>query len=202
MNKPLTAASLLAVAGMLLMGALPVFPTSYTLQSDASSMHVEGTSTLHDWSCPVGAMEGSFQIDTSSTASAPISGIRRAHMSVPVEQIDCDNGTMNDKLREALQVNAYPTVIYTLESAELQPLPDSTARWFKMQTTGELIVAGARNQIDMTVKGQRLGDGRLRFVGQKALKLSAFDVERPSAMLGAIKTGDEVTVHFDVAAAP
>lgn len=201
MKRLLSAASLLIAAGALLMGAVSMPPTSYMIQPDESSMRVEGTSTLHDWSCPVGTMNGSFEIDTATTESMPISGLQRAHITVPVEQIDCDKNTMNRKLREAMQVKAYPEVMYTLASAKLQPLPDATDK-FEIQTTGELIIAGTRKQIDMTVTGQRLSDGQIRFVGQKSFKLSDFNVDRPSAMLGTIKTGDEVTVYFDVLATP
>ena len=165
-------------------------------------MRVEGTSTLHDWSCPVESMTGTFQIDTTASESVPISGLNRAHISVPVEQIVCDKNTMNEKLQDAMQINAYPQVMYTLQSVNLQPLPDSSASWFEAQTTGELMIAGERQGIDMMVKGQKMDDGRLRFIGQHTITLSDYDVDRPSALLGTIKTGKDVTIHFDVVAAP
>lgn len=202
MKRLFSVIPLLTGAALLLMGTLPLMTTSYTIQPDESTMRVEGTSTVHDWSCPVGTIDGSFEIDTEATETTPIASLDRVHITVPVEQIDCDKSKMNRKLRDALQANRYPEVMYTLQSVEMQPLPDSSDGWFEAQTTGELIIAGTRNQVEMTVKGQKMDDGRLRFVGQKALKLSDFNVDRPSAMLGTIKTGDEVTVYFDVVGAP
>ena len=201
MTRPPITILLLVAAGALMLGAFSTPIASYTLQPEASSMRVEGTSTLHDWECPMKSMEGSFQIDPTPTDALPIADLSRVTVNVPVEQIDCDNNTMNSKLRDALQAEAYPTVIYMLESVDLQPLPDSSDAWFEAQTTGQLIIAGSRNEIEMPVKGQRMDDGRIRFVGQHAFTLSSFDIDRPSAMLGAIKTGDEVTVHFDVVVA-
>ncbi len=200
-SRPFTAFALL-LASAVLIGAAVQSATNYTLAPENSTMRVEGTSTLHDWACPVESLSGSFQIDTTAGASVPISGVRRANISVPVDQIVCDKNTMNEKLRDALQSNAYPQVMYSLQSVSLQPLPDSSASWFEAQTTGELIIAGERQTIDMAVKGQRMDDGRMRFVGQHTLKLSAYNVDRPSALLGTVKTGDEITVRFDVIAAP
>jgi hypothetical protein len=195
-------ALVLFIAGAFTIGATLQSSTSYDLVPTNSTMHVDGTSTLHDWSCPVESMTGSFQIDTSATETTPISTLRRVHVSVPVDQIVCDKDTMNEKLQEALQSNAYPKVMYTLQSVDLQPLADSSDSWFEAQTTGELILAGERQSIDMAVKGQRMDDGRMRFVGQHTLKLSDYNVDRPSALLGTIKTGNEITVRFDVVAAP
>lgn len=178
-------------------------PVSYTFRSTPNEMNVEGGSTLHDWSCPIETLNGSLSADTSQTdAPLAISNITKVQVAVPVDAIQCDKDTMNEKLRKALNMNAYPKVYFSLAGAQVSPLPDSGAAWFKVQATGELILAGERRQITLPVKGQLLDNGNLRLMGSHTIRLSDYNIERPSAMLGTIKTSKDVTVNFDVTAAP
>lgn len=177
-------------------------PTSYTFRSTPNEMHVEGGSTVHDWSCPIESLDGKLQLDTARTDQAPVGSPSEVQVTVPVDAIQCDNDTMNEKLREALQMNSYPEVYFSLKDAQVSPLPDSGAAWFSVDATGELILAGERREIDLPVQGKRLDGGTLRFVGSHTILLSDYDIERPSAMFGTIKTSEKVTVHFDVTATP
>lgn len=203
MTRLLYTAFTLLLAGTVLIAWTGLPPASYTFQSPPNEMSVEGGSTLHDWSCPIETLDGTLQIDTTATdAEMPLTGVPRVQVQVPVDAIQCDKDTMNEKLREALQMNAYPQVHFTLEDATVSPLPDSGQAWFSIDATGELILAGERRQIDLPLKGQRLSNGDFRFVGSHTIRLSDYDIDRPSAMLGTIKTSKKVTVNFDVSATP
>lgn len=196
----------MAIVALLTLGFLVAWtgqpPVTYTFESTPNEMNVEGGSTVHDWSCPIQTLNGTVRMDTTSTAQAPIGAPSRVQVEVPVDAIQCEKGTMNEKLREALQMNSYPTVYFSLKDAQVSPLPDSGKSWFSVDATGELILAGERRQIDLPVKGKRLDNGDLRFVGSYTILLSDYGIERPSAMFGTIKTSKEVTVNFDVTATP
>lgn len=193
----------LLLAGTLLAAWSFQPPVSYTFEPTPNEMYVEGGSTVHDWSCPIEELSGSLQADTAqSEDSSLLRGVSKTKVQVPVDGIQCDKDTMNEKLREALQMNAYPQVYFSLSDAQVSPLPDSGAAWFSIDATGELILAGERREIELPVKGKRLDNGHLRLVGSHTLRLSDYDIDRPSAMLGTIKTSKDVTVHFDVTATP
>ncbi|MFB6274381.1 MAG: YceI family protein [Salinibacter sp.] len=177
-------------------------PTSYTFDSTPNEMRVEGGSTIHDWSCPIKTLDGTLQVDTAGAAKTPIAPPSKVQVSIPVDAITCDNGTMNEKLREALKMESHPQVQFSLQEAQVSPLPDSGSGWFQVDATGTLTLAGNQRQIDLPVSGQRLENGDLRFVGRHTIRLSDYGIERPSAMFGAIKVSKKVTVHFDVTATP
>lgn len=204
MNRfPLRFLSLVAV--LLIGGWMLRPPQRYQLVADESKLWIEGTSTIHDWSCTAQQLNGTFSIslpDSAASSSEPIASIADATVTVPVKQIDCDSGTMNGKMRDALQADAYSIVIYNLNEATVQPLPDSSTAWFQAQTTGQLNITGTTRTIEMTVKGKRLDDGHLRFVGSTPLLMKDFGVDPPTAMFGALKTDNRVVVHFDVVAVP
>ena len=190
------------VGAVLLTAWIGAPPVTYTFHSTPNEMYVEGGSTIHDWSCPITSLDGSLKADTPDATQAPISPPSRVQVAVPVDAIQCDNDTMNEKLREALKLNSYPEVYFSLEGAQVSSVPDSSADWFQVDAKGELILAGKRKQIELPVKSKRLDGGDLRFVGHHTIRLSDYDIERPSAMFGTIKTSKEVTVHFDVTATP
>jgi len=203
MTRPLPPILILLFAGAFLAAGPVQPPLSYTFEPSMSEMSVEGGSTLHDWSCPIEGLSGSVDIDTSQAeAGAPISGVEETQVTVPVDAIQCDKDTMNEKLREALQMNSYPEVYFSLADAQVSALPDSGATWFDVKATGELILAGERRQVDLPVQGRMLDNGNLRLTGHHTIRLSDYDIERPSAMLGTITVSKEVTVNFDVTATP
>ena len=203
MIRSLHVGFVLMLAGAFLAAGLGQPPVSYNFEPSMSEMSVEGGSTLHDWSCPIESISGSLDIDTAQTGpGAPIAGLSGTQVSVPVDAIQCDKDTMNEKLREALQMNSYPEVYFSLKDAQVSALPDSGAAWFQVNATGQMILAGERRQVELPVKGKKLDNGNLRLTGSHTIRLSDYDIERPSAMLGTITVSKDVTVNFDVTATP
>lgn len=195
--KPLIRYSL-PLAGLLLLagGMLDARPLRYTLEA-ASTVHIEGTSSLHDWTCTAAKVNGWMDVEAAADGAVAIA---RVEVIVPVRAIDCKNGTMDKKTRNALQADAHPNIRYVLDSAEV--LPGTDRHRFSLRAAGRLTVAGAERPLGMMVSAVRLADGRYRFTGQAPLRMSDFGVEPPTALLGTLKTGDQIVVSFDVVAAP
>jgi polyisoprenoid-binding protein YceI len=193
------AVSVLALAAALVGGAW-MMTTPYQLTPD-SVLHIDGTSNVHDWTCDVPTVDGTFDVAVAGDSSAAaLPGFDEGTVQVPVQAIDCGRDGMTENLREAMKAEDHPKIRYRLQSAEVKAHPDSSGNWFQVQSTGELAVAGSTRTVDITAAGRRLDDGRVRIAGEKALKMTHFGIEPPSAMFGALQTGDEVTVRFDVKA--
>ncbi len=194
MPRPrITLLSLFVASLALAAGWTPMNPTRFTLQPE-SRFWIEGTSSLHAWTCEVRQVDGFIDAE-----AAPAPRVAAAEVSVAVAEIACKNGTMDKKTRKALKAEDHPTIRYVLESA--QSLGTGTDGWFELKTTGRLAMAGAERSLAMTVRGQALPDGGFRFVGRTPLRMTDFGVDPPTALLGTLKTGDEVVVRFDVTVA-
>lgn len=150
-----------------------------------SKLWVEGTSTIHDWTMTVGAFDGSVTATTGEIGAVSV--------TVPVAQLTADNGTMNKKAQKALRADKHPTITYNLTSADLKGAGSFEAK-------GQLTIAGVTQPANFAVKGEQVADGRFRYTGSTRVNMSDFGVKAPTAMLGTIKTGDEVVVHFNVVA--
>lgn len=164
------------------------------LKPSNGKLWVEGTSTIHDWTCEVGDFAGQANV---ATAENSLSDVALAEVTVPVSQLNCKNGTMDKKARKALKEDDHPMISYKLTEAEVI---EQQGEAVTLQTQGTLTIAGSERPVDMTVEGTLAQDGTVRFTGSVPVSMEAFGMEPPSAMFGTIKTGNEVTVHFNVAA--
>ena len=184
----------LAALMLVLLAAWQPNPTiRYTL-TEASTLWVTGTSSLHDWQCDATQVKGWMDAEVGET----VTGIPVAEISVPTE-LDCDNGTMNKKTRSALKADDHKSISFKLTKAEIVP---GTGKAFSVKTTGQLTIAGKTNTVTTTVKGEVLANGNLQLTGSLPVTMSTYGVDPPTAMLGTLKTGDDVTVHFKAIAAP
>jgi hypothetical protein len=70
---------------------------------------------------------------------------------------------------------------------------------YEFESRGELVVAGITNEIAMPVFVQPLGNGNLKISGSTWLKMTSFQIDPPdlNLVVGHIKTGDDVSIHFE-----
>lgn len=159
---------------------------------EGSRVWVTGTSTIHDWECEAEEVAGALAAESSERG---LSALGDLTVVVPVQAIECGNGTMNSKLRDAFDARANPTVRFDLASADVEAAPGGA---FTVSATGRLTMAGQSKTIRLQAEGHALADGRYRFTGRVPLAMTAFGMKPPTAMLGTLKTGDDVVAHFDV----
>jgi hypothetical protein len=159
-----TRSLLIPTLALLVLGAAGWASDSFTFDR-SGQIWVEGTSSVRDWDCQVGQVAGTLDAELEGTGLASLGG---TSVTIPVQGIDCDNGTMNRHRRSAL---GQTPIRYTLTSATLGA-PEADG-WTTIRTTGRL-----------------------------ALKMTDFGVDPPTALLGTLRTGDEVTVYFDVTVSP
>jgi len=166
--------------------------------SDKTTMQIQGTSTLHDWTCNVTKVEGSIEMDSKILNKgiwSENSRIKSLKVSVPVESIKSPRGAaMEKKLYNALKSDKFPTILFTLsniKNAAASPGPG------KLDANGTLLIAGVEKPISLLVKASFSTDKNLVFEGSYTLNMKDFDVEPPSAMFGQIVSGEKVTISFN-----
>ena len=165
--------------------------------TEESEVRVEGTSSLHDWSAEGTSIAGMMEI---AGGEGLLDGgtLTKGNLTIPVGGLETDNNTMNKKMRDALKADTYSTITYQLVSATVTGAPEGNS--VQILATGELTLAGVSKTIEVKLDGQDLGGGKLRLIGSYALQMTEYGMKPPSAMLGTIKTGDMVTIHFDLIA--
>ena len=66
----------------------------------------------------------------------------------------------------------------------------------KVVASGDLTIAGKTNKVDLPFT-LTVSDGKAVLEGKIPLKMTDFGIEPPKALLGTIKTGDEIEVHYN-----
>ena len=145
---------------------------------------IVGTSNLHGWTCESTAFTGS---GNGTASGSSLTALTALSVNVPVNSVDCDNGTMNGKLRQALGANV---IAYSATSA--------TVSGANIRITGRLAIHGQARPVTITAQARSLGSGRFRVTGSVPVTMSQYGVSPPTALLGTLRTGDAVTVNFDV----
>lgn len=161
--------------------------TVYNVIQDRATMTVSGTSSLHDW-------ESTIE-DFKYTASITVEGntlleINQLDFKVTVKSIKSGKSMMDKKTYKALREPNHPTISYNLISTISQSGNTVTS-------TGELIIAGKKRKVTMDVNYE-IYSNIIVFHGELTLKMSDYEISPPTALMGTIKTGDEVTIRFSV----
>ncbi len=191
--KPLNL-TLLSFLALMLFSLQTIGQPNYTFQS--GKMTISGTSTLHDWVSDVTQInfKGNVQTEDSKLAS-----IKNVHLTIPVEGISSTKGkTMDKKTYEALQSEEHPNITCSLNSFDIKKANNQ----YNITANGKLTIAGTTKPLTLNFTGKIINSGELQFTGSKALKMTDFNIDPPRALLGTLKTGDDITIDFTVLMKP
>jgi polyisoprenoid-binding protein YceI len=162
-----------------------------TLQPD-SKIWVSGGSTVRDYKCNATTIDATITAPDDIAVPTLPQLVKTAQIEIPVAQLDCGNGTMNDHMRKALKAKDNPRIVFTLDSYRIVES--------ELQLTGRLTIAGVERPIELT--GQvKEENGVARATASKQIRMTEWGVKPPSLMLGTMKVKDAVTIAFDIGVA-
>ena len=162
----------------------------------ASKIWIEGTSNVHDWKSEATVINAEIELDAAGLAAAPAKLVKSVSLTIPVKGLKSGHGKMDENLQKALKADKNENIIYKLTSIEA--LAGDTKDAFTLRAAGTLTIAGAENAVTAEIAATRLADGTIKATGTVPVKMTAFGVKPPTAMLGTIRCGDEVKVKFDL----
>jgi len=184
--------ALLLLLSLFSIGLLIGQPVDYAIEGK-NTMTIKGTSNMHDWESSVEKVNGDVAIAFSEDGWM---NIQRLTVWMDVKSLKGSKGSKMDKLtRKALKADAYPRITYSLEKINSI---EKTGDGFMINAMGNLIIAGTPKIIDLEVKCKLLPNGAILFESTKALKMTDFNVEPPTALLGVLKTRNEVLISFSI----
>ncbi len=164
----------------------------YRLKDNAYSIQIKGTSNVHDWTMKAEKMEGVATVDWGQQGPADFN---KVHITVQAKTLESGKRIMNNKSHDALKVEQYPAITFELISvSELQ----SNGKKFSGKATGTMKIAGESSIMTVPFQGKILDKDTFRVEGNFSLKMKEFGIKPPKAMLGTLKTGNEVTLSYQM----
>lgn len=174
---------------MLLTGYISMAQVSYQQKNDFK-LTVNGTSTMHDWEMKT------TKIACNATFTfyedGDLGGLTLLNFTMPAESLKSERSGMDNNAYKALKTSQFPTITFNMTNATVSA--DGTI----IKCNGKLTVAGVTKDIDLVAKCKVNTDKSINVQGSRKINMKDWDIEPPTFMMGAVKTGQDVTISFDL----
>lgn len=158
----------------------------YSLVKSNQKFMVKGTSSLHDWHMEATDGQGECVL----TQTNGIINIQKAEVKFKAEALESGKRGMDKNAYKALKTEDFPWIEFKLSAFEAKQAGKGLVK-------GDLTIAGFTKPVTFEVETVQ-GTGTITVSGTSAFKLTDFKIDPPTALMGTIKTGDDVTVEFNL----
>jgi len=159
---------------------------NYSLDTK-TSFSVSGTSTLHDWEMKSGSKTGTANLTVTDNK---LTDINKIDITLMAETIKSEKTKMDKIAYETLKTDKNKNIKYVLKSAE--KVNETT--W---NLTGTYTIAGVSKEYKTQIKTS-VANGIVNMQGTNKITFKEFGMKSPTAMLGTIKTGENLTIKFNL----
>lgn len=153
-----------------------------------TSFSVSGTSTMHDWEMKSASKTGTANLVVTDSKLTDINSI---DITLPAESIKSEKKSMDKVAYETLKTDKFKNIKYVLKSAD--KVNETT--W---NLTGTYTIAGVSKVLKTQVKTTVAANGAVSIQGSNKITFTEFGMKSPTAMFGAIKTGEDLTIKFNL----
>lgn len=165
---------------------------SFHLVADKSSVEIDGTSTLHDWNMKTTDLKCTAVMGMDG---AVVNSIANVTFSCPAESLKSNESSIMDKKAyKAIKSDKYPEISFASDSVENL---ESNGNEFSGVLVGKLQLVGVTKTVHIPFKGKISDASQAVVDGSFNLKMSEYGIEQVTAMFGAIKTGDDLTLKYN-----
>ncbi|WP_224997215.1 YceI family protein [Cesiribacter sp. SM1] len=179
---------------LLLLVLLPIWvfaQESYKI-SPKSTVKVDGTSTMHDWSMQSSSVQGTVVLDQQG---GKINNIKQANLKLAAESLKSGKDAMDKNAYKALNTGKHKDISFVLTGIKSVEQQNGAT---KIIALGTVTIAGKSKAETIELIGRADSKGAISFQGSKAIKMSEYGVEPPSFMFGSVTTGDAITINFNI----
>ncbi len=156
-------------------------------------MKLSGTSTLHNWAMNAQTFTGEAQFGFKSGSGDELTSLKSLSFNLNVTDLKSGEKGLDKNAYKALKTDQYKDILYKLGSATVMPVKDGK---YLIKTKGKLSIAGVTKDVAMDVYAVINKDGSITCKGSDKLLMTDYQVKPPKFMLGAMKTGDAITLDY------
>lgn len=186
------------VTQLMLIGLISFFTFNAEAEEEqlsvtSSDFLLEGSANIGDWNCSQEAAEGTMKVTHGEDGKQ----IQSLEVSIPVEEFsNCEPprgsaSSMESSLHDYLEAEDHPYITFDLNRIHPDNLQDQNEFY------GDLTVAGVSKTIRATVTPNSQ-NGNITLSGAQDLNMTDFEIDPPTALLGAVRAREDVKVDFEL----
>jgi hypothetical protein len=171
--------------------------TNYTLSSETAEMIVDGSSTVSDWSVSIRKAKGNFLIIDNFKIEIGASLYSNLKFEFLVNEMESGRGPiMNNKVKKALKSSEHPMVNYNSTENKIVSVKDKS---FVLESKGEIEIGGLKKPFSFLLNCSYNEEIKtISFEGNIDITMSMFNIVKPTAFFGKLKTMDGLNVKFNM----
>lgn len=160
---------------------------------DNISLIVSGTSTLHAWDMKSskGDCHATFTLNGSGAPTA----LTALSFSTSAKSLKSEHNAMDKNAYKALKAEQHPEISFTASSGTVS---GSDAAGYTVKSTGKLTIAGTTKDAEVIGVCKVNADKSITVTGSTQISMKNFGMTPPSFMMGAVKTGNDVVLKFNL----
>lgn len=156
-----------------------------------NSILVEGTSNVHDWD--VKAEKFSLQAEITKGENQP--EIKSLFLDLEAESLKSGKSGMDRNTYKALKTDEHKKI--TFRYSKTVSTKALSGNKYEVRAQGALQIAGVTKNVTITSQMEQKGNTWV-LNGSFPMKMTDHNITPPTALLGSVKAGDEVTVKFQI----
>lgn len=190
--KQLIQKSVLAVLSLFLLTLTMQAQVKYSVK-DNISLVVSGTSTLHAWDMKSskGDCNATFTLNGSGVPTA----LTTLSFSTTAKSLKSEHNAMDKNAYKALKAEQHPTITFIASSGTVTGSPSAG---YTVKSTGKLTIAGTTKDAEVIGVCKINADKSITITGSTQISMKNFGMTPPSFMMGAVKTGNDVVLKFNL----
>lgn len=158
-----------------------------------ADVKVLGTSNLHDWSMEDKDVACTAKFTYGAGKASMPDGLKGFAFTFPVHNLKSGKSGMDSKAYDALKAKSEGNIAFAASSSTVTP---GSGGQFSVKSNGSLTIAGVTKPVVLTAACSVKADGSITCTGTNNLLMSDYQIKPPTYMLGALKTGNALTIDF------
>ncbi len=173
-------------------GISPTPPTNNATKPGDADIKISGTSNLHNWTMEAKGISCPAKFNFLPGHGQPES-LTALTLSIPVQDLKSGESGMDSRAYTALKAKQFSNIVFEQTSATLTA---GQKDQFQVKSLGNLSIAGVSKPVAMDAACLIDADGTITCSGSAKLKMTDYQIKPPTFMLGALKTGNDLTINF------
>ena len=158
-----------------------------------ADVKVLGTSNVHDWSMEDKDVTCTAKFTYAAGKASMPEGLNGFGFTFPVHSLKSGKSGMDSKAYDAMKAKTSGNIVFAASSSTVTA---GSGSHFSVKSNGSLTIAGVTKPVVLAAACTVKADGSITCTGTDKLLMSDYQIKPPTYMLGALKTGNALTIDF------